>query len=207
MVDIATIEEVRGWVLGDTNDDSQDAILEPLRKSTDEIIKDYCDCLFGETDAVVGEVLDGRRTDMIVPDHFPIQSVQKVVMGADGSGSGGYELEASDYNYRQEEIVLIGTRSVRRRGTIILDYTHGYPNVPERVKQALLLAVEAMYNRKARRSIGVSSRSKEGETESYGGGSKSQWNDATGLPNDVMGMLQEYKRIEFTGSVMHARNS
>ena len=204
MPNIATIEEVRGWILNDESNSSQDATLEPLRLSVDEIIKDYCDCLFGETEALTGIILDSRRSDVIVPDQFPIVSVEKIVMFIDGDGVGGVELQANEYIVREEEIILRTRIQARRRGNISIDLTHGFADVPHRIHQALLLSVEGMYNRKTRRSIGLSSRSKEGESESYG--AKSQWDSITGLPIEAMGMLQHYRRIEFTGSVMQARN-
>lgn len=207
MVDIATIEEVRGWVIDNTDDASMDAILEPLRLSVDASIKAYCDCLFGMTEAIVGEIHDGRRGDLISPVHFPVVSVQKIVLGAYSDGTGGYELQSDEYFVREEEIVLAYAKATQRRGSIRLDYTHGYPEMPAQIKQALLLGVEAMYNRKTRRSIGITSRSKGGESESYGSGSGKAWDAATGLPAEVMGMLQNFRSIEFTGSSMAIRNS
>jgi len=206
MTDFTTIEEVRAWVLGDDTDTSQDTVLEQLRKAAEESISIYCDCLFGATEAVVGELMDGRRSDLIVPEHFPINSVEELKIGTLGDGSGGVPLTANDYVVREEEVVLRISKTPQGRGFVSISYTHGYADVPETVKTATLMSVEAMYLRKGRGSIGLVGRSKEGESENYGGGNKGAWDEATGLPSEVVSMLSHYQRIEFTGSQMAGRN-
>lgn len=189
---IITLSDAKAWIGIDPSDTSQDTVLQVMIDAVDNIIKDYTEAEFSPQ-TVVGEVLDGGRSDTVVPKNSPIISVQHLYVNVWPDGSGGSEVPATEYIAEKDCVVLRWQVTPKGRGLVKLDYTWGYGSVPGPVKQAALLSVEALYNRKNRKSIGISSRSKEGESESY----PSAWNMESGLPKEAMAMLVPYRSLEF----------
>lgn len=200
---LATLQEVKDWIGGfDPADTSQDARLNLMLSAADKIIKDYCETEFVPT-AETNEVLDGTRSDVIVPKNSPIISVQKVVFNVNTLGQGGTQLATDEFYFTPDAIILSARMTPQGRGLVRLDYTHGYASVPEPVKMACLMAVEGTYRRLTRGTLGLSSRAKEGESESY----LSAWNLESGLPKEAMALLVPYRSIEIPVQNMAQRNS
>jgi hypothetical protein len=192
MAAIITLDDAKNWIGIELADTSQDARLQVMIGAVDAIIKDYCEAEFSEQ-VVVGEILDGGRSDTIVPKNSPLRSVQNVFLNCYPDGTGGTPVTPTEYIVEADCIVMRWQATPKGRGLVRIDYKWGYASVPGPVKQAALLSVEALYNRKNRNSIGISSRSKEGESESY----PSAWNMESGLPKEAMAMLVPYRSMEF----------
>lgn len=203
-LELQPIEDVKAWLGIEAADTEFDASLTLIKDSVEETILEYVQTSFEPT-VVAGELHDTNRGDGIVPRYFPVKSVEGLTFGIKSDGSGGTPLSAADIQnlvvVRKESISLRGYNPHRMRGGVLIDYTYGYDSVPARVKMAVNLSVEAFWNRKQRGSVGIASRSKEGESESYGGGgTNGPWDLTTGLPNEAMALLAEYRRIEFPDS-------
>ncbi len=156
-----------------------------------------------DTHPVVKEIIDGVRGDTIVPEGWPLVSVESLYLGVEPDGSGGQPLlEPTDFIVRPEAVILRWTYTPRGRGQVALSYTYGFTEVPEDVKMAVYLSVEGFYRRRARGNVGISSRGKEGESESY----TKAWDTASGLPVEALGMLKPYKFQEFVGGPSAQRN-
>lgn len=194
-----TLQEAKDWL--SITGAAQDALLTSLIETADELIIDHCDTDFTDK-TVVNEIRDSRRSDTIITRHFPILSVQKVVVGCNVDGTGGVELTPDSYVVRDEMIVLRNGHTPQGRGLVRLDYHHGYATVPKRAKLAAKITVEAYYRQKTRGSVGISSKSKEGESISYRG----SWDKASGLPTEAIGLLSEFRVIEFPVDEMATRN-
>jgi hypothetical protein len=199
---LETLSNIKAWLSITGND--QDAILTQIQDAVDQAITNYCDTEFTET-TVTGELIDCRRSDILVPQFYPIISVQELLMGLGLDGSGGVALEETDYILRPDGIYLKTQIMPQGRGLAKISYHYGYATVPARVKMASTLAVEAFYRRRSRKSLGLSSRSKEGESQSYENYSGA-WDKLTGLPTDVVSMLGEYRDISIPVSPMSIRN-
>jgi hypothetical protein len=74
--------------------------------------------------------------------------------------------------------------------------------VPADVKHAVYEGVKANYQMRKRNAEGVTSRSKNGESESYG----ASWDQTTGLPSSVIAKLKNYKVWEIPNINMSQRN-
>lgn len=197
---LTTLKDIKTWLA--VTDTSQDAILTMLQNSVEASIVKYCETDF-DSHAKLNEILDGQRQDIVVPENFPIISVQGLRVGTYVDGSGGIPLNTiTDIIVREYEIALRSAYTAKGRGYVALDYTYGYAEIPPQVKMAAILGVEGMYRRKTRGNIGIRSRGKEGETESYSG----MWDDATGLPAEVVKMLAPYRHMEFPVSAMATRS-
>lgn len=186
-LNIVGLEELKTW-LGVTGTAS-DSILTAIGETVEGLINDYCDTRFDGVQTVTGEILDGRRADILLPEHLPIVAVTRIALWCETDGSGGTNLDAADYIVRPEEIALKGQYTPKGRGLIAIDYTWGYADIPARVKMAARIACEAYYRQRARQSVGITSRSKEGESVSY----KDAWSKEWGLPQEAIGLLAPYR--------------
>jgi len=201
-MEIITLNDAKAWIGIDLTDTSQDSVLQIMIDAVDAIIKDYTEAEFS-AQTVTGEIMDGTRSDTLVPRNSPIISVQQITTDV-AWGLGGSVLDPSEYFVTPDQaaIALRWRVTPKGRGTVLANYTWGYVSVPGPVKNAALLSVEAMYNRKNRKAIGISSRSKEGESESY----PSAWNLENGLPKEAMALLVPYRSLEFPVTNTAQRN-
>jgi hypothetical protein len=188
---IIVLNDAKSWIGIDLADTSQDFRLQIMIDAVDKVIKDHCEAAFSPQ-VVVGEILDGTRSDILVTKNSPIISVQQIKTDVTGAIEGNV-MDPSEYYASEDSITLRWRVTPKGRGTVKVDYTWGYAEIPAPVKQAALLAVEAMYNRKNRNSIGISSRSKEREAESY----PAAWDGVSGLPKEAMSLLTPYRSVEF----------
>lgn len=195
--------DVKPWLGIDPSVTTHDTTLTIIRDSTESAVLAYVETQFELT--AVSEIIDGNKSDQIVPREYPIDSVSAVYFGVETDGSGGNLLDADRYQVRPEAIILARTYSPFGRTLIRVDYTYGFDGVPAEVKEAILLAIEAKFRRKGSKSIGRSGRSKKDESESFSSG-PSNWDSRTGLPKEVVFMLNNYRRLEFPVSPMAQRN-
>ena len=203
MTDIVSLTEVKTWL--NISGTEYDAVLDIIRKSVNQSILNYTEASF-DLVGPIQEILDGNRSDQIVTREYPINSVSSVKFGVKADGTGGTLVDASSYQVLPEAIILQDLFTTRGRSLIAVTYIWGYDGVPDDVKEAALLAVEAKFRRKGRKSIGgISSRSKKDESESIRD-SASSWDKKTGLPIEVVSMLTPYKRFEFPTQPIAQRN-
>ncbi len=203
-----TLVEAKKWLkIPDSNTD-EDETLTDLIVTVSEAINDWVETSFGEPVVVSAdpgppEIIDGRRQDVIVPQGYPIISVQGVFLGVEANGLNGSALTAADYNFTEEEIRLRLVNAPQGRGLIRVDYTWGYAEVPHRVKTATKIGVEGYFRQRDRKTVGITSKSKEGEHVNYQKG----WNTEAGLPNECISLLAGFRRLDFgAGNEMSVRN-
>lgn len=203
---LTTLDDLKTFLGIPLIDTSKDAILTMFKDSVEESIIEYCDTDFSPT-VVTNEVLDGIRSDIIVPKNAPIISVQKVILFNDIDGANGIELDTKQFGHDQNAITLRDMFTPFYRGQVRIDYTWGYASVPANVKMVVYQSVKAEYQRYKQNSENVASRSKGDESESFGGGgSGSAWDPVTGLPRQIVAKLQPYKNYEIPVIPMAQRN-
>lgn len=186
---LVTLNEIKSF-LGVNNND-QDALLTMFQESVEASIIGYCETDFA-SHVVTGEVLDGNRSDIIVPKKCPIISVQALFIYVDETGVGT-ELDTDSYTVDESAITLKSLSTDGRRSSIKINYTYGYSSVPADVKMCVYQSVKAEMQRYSQNTENITSRSKEGESEGYGGA----WDSLSGLPKQIISKLQRYKIIEF----------
>lgn len=199
---LVKLADIKTWLGIDQTDTTQDAILVMAQKSVEQAIINYCETDF-DSHTVTNEMFDGGRADTIVPKGYPIIKVNQIRFGTNPDGTAGTALNTTtDYLTRPDSIKFKNLYTPIGNANVALDYTYGYDSVPSDIAMAVLLSVEAFIARKSRGTIGISSRSKNGEAERYSSG----WDTAVGLPNEVVSMIRIYKPIEFPIKVGSARN-
>jgi hypothetical protein len=188
---LCTLQEVKDWLKVTGND--QDAVLTMVQAAIEQSVVNLCETDFA-THEYTNEVLDGDGKDVVVPLHWPIISVEHLLLHCLPDGTGGSDVAPEDMSVRPEAIYLANSLiTPPGRGRVRLDYHAGYAAVPADVKMAVLLGVEAFMARKGRKNIGIASRGKEGESESY----TAAWDKKVGLPTEVVAMLGCYRAMEF----------
>jgi len=198
---LTTLDDIKTFLGIPLSDTEQDAIITMFKDSVEQSIINYCETDFDTHDAI--ELADATQADVIVPKHFPILSVQGVWFDVDLDGGGGYELEAGKDFYFDSVAITLRRQTPFRRGAIKLQYTHGYSSIPADVKMVVYQSVKAELQRYKRNSEDVTSRSKEGESESYGMGA---WDRLSGLPRQMLAKLQPYRVVGFANIPMAQRN-
>lgn len=196
-----TLSEAKAW-LGIT-DTSKDTLITGLITAVSEAIDGWTGTRFDGVQTVTGELHDARRQDVLVPLGYPVIAVTGVTLGVLGDGSGGVALSALDFTYDEVEVKILARNLPQGRAYAKLAYTWGYTTCPERVKLATNLAVEGFL--KLRGRVGVTSKSKEGESISY----KTGWDKEAGLPIECVAILSAFRRIDFdfgSGTAMATRN-
>jgi len=194
---LTTLADNKAYLGIDSGDTTQDALIEIFRKSVEQSVINYCEVDF-QSHVATNERLDGLDADVIVPKFFPIISVQAIKFGA----SDASPLDSENYYFDTTGIILTTMNTPFYRGIVYLDYTYGYASVPDDVKLCVYQSVKAEYQRKSRNAEDISSRSKEGESESY----SSAWDPKTGLPKAVISKLQAYRVYECPQIGMAQRN-
>jgi len=191
MSELVTLSDLKNFLNIPIADTSEDAKLMTFKNAIEQTIKNFCETDFDIK--TVNELLDGLNCDTIVPKHSPIQDVLEITVGVNTDGTGGYSLQASDFYFDENMIFLRSSYTPQGRGRVMVRYRYGYQTVPADVKLAVMQSVKAELQRYSRNSEDISSRSKQGESESFG----SAWDHTTGLPAQIISKLEHYRRLEF----------
>jgi hypothetical protein len=205
MAAFVTLAEIKEW-LSITKPD-YDSLLTTINEAMCQAVISYVEHDFTEQ-VTTNEVLDANQSDSIVPRNWPIVSVQALYFHTQPDGSQGQLIDASDYQVLPEGIVLQNFTTPVRRSRIRVDYTWGYPaGLPADVKLMMLQAVEAEWRRRGQKTLGVASRSKKDESHSFTATGDGYWDMRTGLPNELIYKLNNYKQsFEWPSSPMATRN-
>jgi len=188
-----TLNEAKEWLGISLTDTTKDTLLTDLIASSCDAIDAWTESKFNAPIVVTKELHDVRRQDVIIPEGWPLISVQKVVAGVDSQGNGGSELPSASYNSDSVEIKMLNFNLPKSRGYLRVDYTYGYAVIPAKVKLATKITVEGYYRMRTRQAVGITSKSKEGESISYQGA----WHKEAGLPVEAIGLLSSYRRIDW----------
>jgi hypothetical protein len=197
---LVTLADIKTF-LGIT-DNSKDAILTMFQESIEKSIINYCETDFA-THTATNEIIDGNNSDVLVTKYYPVLSVSSVVLGISTDETGGQVLDATEFEFNESgAITLKLQRSPKYRASCKVTYSYGYSAVPADVKMCVYQSVKAELQRYESNTENVNSRSKEGESESFGGA----WDGLSGLPKQIMNKLQAYKNYEFANIPMAQRN-
>lgn len=196
--------DIKPWLGIDVSNTTHDSVLNIINASVEQAVLNFTEAQFVLTPVI--EILDASKSDQIVTREFPIDSVTAVFFDVQPDGTDGNLIAADEYQVLPEAIILaFGRHTPFGRSRVRVDYTHGFDGLPDDVFEAMLLAVEAKFRRKGRKSLGIGSRSKKDESERFTD-SITAWDKKTGLPVEVVYMLQPYKRYEFPTQPIAQRN-
>jgi hypothetical protein len=197
MSSICTLDDYKGFVgLTPGEAHKNDAVNQIILDGMEEAVLGYIDVSVTPK-VVTNKLIDGKIEDIITTGDFPLISVQQVVFNVEADGSGGNVLDTTEYYFDDVSIMLTCQYTPRGRGTIRVDYTHGYTSVPADIKLAILQATKIFAQYHSSDAEHVGSRSKKDESESIGGTKGGVWEEESGLPVQVKGMLQKYKYIGY----------
>jgi hypothetical protein len=192
-MELASLADVKAFLKIENSDTQFDAILTIFKNSVEAAILNFTDCPF-EAITVTGELYDGTDCDIITPKNYPLISVEGLYFYCDGFGQNGTKIDPEYYVMEESGIVLRNALfAPNARKNIRIDYTYGYEDVPADVKICVLQGVKAEFQRWSQNTENINSRSKMGESESFG----SAWDKSSGLPSQILGKLQPYKVYEF----------
>lgn len=208
VVNLVSLAQIKAWLGIDTLVTTYDSRLNIMIAGFSKKVVEFTGDDFQKT--IVGppgEIMDGTRSDFLVPRGLPIISVEHIELHVDVTGLGGLDLDPDEYQAQPGGIQLKRLNSPQGRSNVLIQYTYGYETVPEDVQMAMLLAVEAGYLRQTGKRIGISSRSKTvgpgvSESENY----LRAWDEDSGLPKEAIALLQSYKTFEWPSIPMPARN-
>jgi hypothetical protein len=196
--------DIKPWLGIEPSNTSHDANLSIINDAIEAAVLNYIETTFTET-TVTDEILDGNMSDIILPEHTPIRSVQSIYFYTKTDGSNGTLVDPSNYKVRSEGIYLSELKSPRGRAILKVSYKYGYTSLPSDIKLMMLQAVEAEWRRKGNKSLGMGGRSKKDESESYIN-DMGQWDEKTGLPKVLVSKLTPYKNCDFPTMPIAQRN-
>lgn len=144
---------------------------------------------------------DGNGVHTLVARQFPVTSLTSVAL--DPTWEAPDLLPSTDTFVEPELQVLILNQHVWAQGirNYKLAYTAGYaPSaVPADIQLAMMLGIETFYRMRGDGRIGIQSKTKIGENVTYGG-----FDNASGLPNYVTGILNGYTRTKLIADAVVA---
>jgi len=198
--------DIKPWLGIDPAEDKHDTTLTIINDAMCAAVLNYTETKF-ELTPITNEILDANESDVIITDNMPLVSVQQILFGVATDGTGGNLINALEYQVKDHAIHLKHFHQPKRRSHVRVDYTYGFDGLPADVKLLLLQAVEAEFRRKGRKSLGISSRAKKDESETFKGSDFKQWDQKTGLPKELVFKLNPYKQsFEFARQPIATRN-
>lgn len=160
---LATLTQVKEYI-GNSADNTDDALLTRLITAVSELIERSCNRVFGST--VYSEARDGNGLDFMVFSNRPVITVSSITVD-------GVTIPQST-NHAVAGWVLANGWKVALRGgytfrqgiqNVSMIYTAGFASVPADVVQACCLMVGLFY--KERDRMGINSKSVGGENISF----------------------------------------
>ncbi len=197
-VDLTSLTEVKEHIGIPAVDTTQDARLDKLITRASKRIASYCNRRFIEETYTAYK--NGRRSNSILLRHFPASKPTELYIDS-SSVFGPETLVASDeYDILDGSIVVMlnGGRFEKGTRNIKIVYTAGYAfaDLPEDIVDNANELVLYQYQKLEERSIGVISKSKQGETTTY----------VQDIPQFIKTGLDPYKRAHEWGSDVGVEN-
>lgn len=174
------------------SDTTQDTRVERLINMASQFISEYCDRNFITGSYV--DYQDGRKSNQILLRQWP--ATKPTDLRVDSSWAFGTDtiIDPAEYDIVEDMfVVLRNTFFPNGYRNIKVTYTAGYGtiggnNLPSDIQEACLELVALYQNKRTDRRIGVQSKSKQGENITY----------IEDVPEDILSLLQNYKRYEFS---------
>jgi hypothetical protein len=170
------------------DDTSQDTRLEFMINAASTLIERYCGRRFALQEYV--QICDGKGSDSLVLENYPVTSVSSVHVDSDRDFSGtpedptSYALVSGFVLRKNTGVWLAG------RGAIRVAYSSGYATIPADVSYACTIIAEDMFRMRNDRRVGRQSQGKQGEQIHF----INQW------PPQALAILDAYKRMpSFSG--------
>jgi hypothetical protein len=179
VVDLASVEQVKGYLSINTNTD--DALLERLVKSASGYIQAWLNRSFGVEQYI--DKLNGNDGDSVHFPNYPVLSVASVQVNnqAIPASTGVF---THGYAFDDTMLYLRNDRFWRGRLNVVITYTAGYAEIPQEITQACIEMVVMRYKEKDR--IGLTSKGLAGETIGF---SQKDMADST------RHILQQYRKV------------
>ena len=186
---VAAAKSHLGILAGDT---SQDAVLERFINSASARIENYINRKVLKR--AYTEYQDGRGNDRILLRQWPADKPTELWDDVDNEFTDpNNQFDAPDFVLEETSdggigVVLVdGQRFNRGNQNIKIVYEAGYSTVPYDLQDACLFIVDYLYAIKQDRRVGVSSKSKNGESVQF----------LENLPEHITDILDRYARCEF----------
>jgi len=194
---LLSLEDVKNYLEIDSDDTSQDTLLEALINSATKVFERHCGCYFVENEVATAdapEKHDGTGTDEVMTDYWPIRTITQVRSNpytgtAQTLASTDYLLYASEGRIKLRTDTSTITAFGRCPQEIEIAYKAGYcadtDSVPEDVKEA------------ARQQVAIWRRDKAGDltTERIADHTWQRspaWREPTNLSEQVKYLLDPY---------------
>lgn len=175
-------------------DVTQDARVEMLVNTASQMVSDHTDRKLTYQSYDVRR--DGRRADRLVLPEWPVVAITSVWDDAGWDFLPQSVIDPTEYGVEEESVLVLrgGRKFARGNRNVRVTYTAGYRTltgntgepIPSTISYACLMIVDWLDSLKADRRLGVSSKSKNGESISF--------TDA--LPPQIAIMLEEFVRQE-----------
>lgn len=175
-------------------DTTQDARIERLINTASQLIEDYTDRKL--TYQAYDVRRDGRRADRLVLPEWPVVAITSVWDDPAWDFQSQTVIDPTEYDVEEECILVLknGRKFSRANRNVRVQYTAGYRTltglvgepIPSTLSYACLMTVDWLDALKADRRLGVTSKSKQGESISF--------SDA--LPPQIAAMLEDFVRQE-----------
>lgn len=181
---------------------NEQALVELFAKAATGQIQNYCDRLL--LMGTYTEVWDGQGSDLILPKEFPIVSVASIKFASDGGFSGAIALQPQTYSVTEECISLRGgVLTPNGVGQLQVIYDAGYATIPMDLQLACVRQIQYMWGQTGKQGgamTGLKEVSKMQERQV-----KDDTIASKGLIADVIGTLDNYRRMEAPSSVRFSR--
>lgn len=192
---LVTMAEAKDQLSITTTTPELDARVERWINAASQMIETYLDRkLIYQT---YTERKDGRRSDRIILSQFPVVSVVSLHDDINWGFTSTSLIDANDYWIEEDStIVLKGFFFARGNRNIKIVYSAGYkspvlgglgPELPKDLSYACLLTVEWLEKMRNDKRVGVTSKSKNGESISF----------TNELPLEVRNMIDRYMTYDF----------
>lgn len=175
-------------------DTTQDMRVERLINTASQLIEDHTDRKLTYQSYDVRR--DGRRADRLVLPEWPVVAITSVYDDASWEFQPQTVIDPTEYGVEEESVLVLknGRKFARGNRNVRVTYTAGYRTltgmvgdpIPSTLSYACLMIVDWLDGIKADRRLGVSSKSKNGESISF--------TDA--LPPQIVAMLEDFVRQE-----------